>query len=144
MANFFSDIGQEPARAPRFGGVIARRAKFTQPAGIVATDTLTLCQLPKGAVIVRGSMRNDDLGGTVTVDIGLGGGTIDSVAEDPDAYVADAAGGTAGVTEFTEVAGMIDRAPLDAERPLILTYDVATTPTTGADLVVNIEYMLSA
>lgn len=144
MASFNSDIGTSPARAPRFGGVIARRAKFTQPAGLVAADTVTLCTLPIGAVIVRGIIRNDALATTITVDIGVGGGTINAVTEDLDAYVDGLDASSATNTEFTQVAGLVDRAPLDAARPLVLTYATLATPTTGADFVVAIEYMLSA
>ncbi|MDB4306183.1 hypothetical protein N9980_01295 [bacterium] len=144
MPNFFSDIGQQPARAPRFGGVIGRRAKFTAPAGLVAADTVTLFKVPKGAVPLYGVLRNDILATTVTVDIGWGGGTIDSVAEDPDAFIDGFNAASAGDTEFNLVAGMIDRAPLDAERPLLLTYVTLATPTTGADFVVSFMYLLTA
>ncbi len=142
MADFNSDIANTPARAPRFGGVIGRRAKAVVPAGTVTTDVLTLCQLPKGAVVMRGTVYHDNIA-TTSFDVGLGGGTIDSVAEDVDAYIDGATGANTTPVEFTQGAGLVDRGPLDAERPLIMTFNTGN-PTTGADIAVVVEYMLSA
>lgn len=144
MANFLSDIANTPARAPRFGGVIGRRAKIQIPTGFVANDTLQFFTLPKGAIIMDGLLSFDDLGGTMTFDVGYLGGTLNGVAEDPNAFVSAAAGGSAGQQRFTEAAGMIDLGGLDAERPISATFTTVTTPTVGADLVCSIWYMLSA
>ncbi len=144
MANFNSDIANTPARAPRFGSVIGRRAKIQTPTGLVAADTLSMFKLPKGAVVLDGFLLNDDAGTTVTGDVGLIGGTIDGVAEDPNAYVAAAALGTPGKIPFTAVAGLIDAGPVDAERMLAITLSAVTGLTVGADIVCVAYYMLSA
>lgn len=144
MANFNSDLALAPARAPRFGGVIGRRAKIQIPTGIAATDTLSFVKLPKGAIVMDGFIFTDDQGGTMTFDLGYLGGTIDGIAEDPNAFIAAGAGGTAGRIPFDEAAGMIDLGPLDAERMIAATYSTVTGATVGADVVLNIFYMLSA
>jgi hypothetical protein len=144
MANFNSDIATAPARAPRFNGVIARRAKIQIPTGLAASDTLTLFKLPKSAVVLSAIIYNDDAGGTITADLGYLGGTIDSVAEDPNAFGAALALGTAGRIDLDEAAGFIDLGPLDAERAVALTVTTATSPTVGADIVCVMNYLLSA
>lgn len=144
MANFLSDIARTPARAPRFGGVIGRRAKIQIPTGFSASDTLEFFRLPKGAVVIDGFVFTDDQGGTMTFDLGFLGGTINSVPQDPNAFITAGVGGTAGRILFDAAAGMINLGPLDAERPVSATYTTVTSATVGADVVCSIFYMLSA
>lgn len=144
MANFNSDIALSPARAPRFGGVIARRAKIQVPTGLVATDTFSMFKLPKGAVVLGGDVIRDALGTAVSAEVGYLGGTINGVAEDPNAFLAATAIQAAGSTPLSATAGLIDLGPLDAERMVALTLTTVTTPTVGADIVLSMYYMLSA
>ena len=145
MATFLSDIAATPARAPRFGGVIARRAKIQIPTGFVANDVLQFFQLPQGAIILDGAVLTDDLGGgNMFYDLGYLGGTINGVPEDPNAFIDAGSGNTVSLTVFDEVTTMIDLGPLDAERPLAATFTTVTTPTVGADVVCYARYVLSA
>ena len=144
MANFLSDIANEPARAPRFGGVIARRAKIQLPTGFTAGDTLQMFTLPKGAVVLDGVVFLDDPGTTLTIDVGYLGGTINGVAQDPDAYGAALAASAGGRVEMTVGAGFIDVNALDAERPIAITAATAAGITVGADVVCVMQYVLSA
>lgn len=140
MATFNANIGAEPARAPRFGGLIARRAKFTVPAGAVAGDIVNFCQLPKGAVVMYGAVTNEAANTTV-FDVGFGGGLIDGVPEDPNAYLS-ASIAAAGRAEFDELAGLLDTDALDAERPLIGTFTTGN-PTASAIIICTVAYLLS-
>lgn len=82
MATFKSDIAGEPARTPRFGGTISRKATFTVPAGFTqASDDIDFFTIPKGAQLIDMMVTQDTTGRTV--DVG------DAV--DDDRFVAAAA-----------------------------------------------------
>lgn len=144
MANFNSDIATSPARAPRYGSVIGRKAKIQIPTGFVATDTLSFFKLPKAAVVLVGGIYADNPGTALIGDVGYLGGTIDSVAEDPNAYAAALDISAGGAFDLFAAAGFIDVAGLDAERMVALTASTVTVPTVGADIVCFMQYMLSA
>lgn len=105
MTTFNSDIANTPARTPRFGGVIGRKATFTVPTGMVLADDANMFTIPAGAVLLDMWATND--GGGQTADVGTAADDnfyLTAVADDDTAdRVAAGAVLNAAVTEDTIV-----------------------------------------
>ena len=144
MANFLADIARLPARNPRYGGVIGRRALIAVPTGLVALDTMELCQIPKGAIVTDGKIFHDDLGTGMVISLGYLGGDINGVPQDPNAYLSGLDVSTVNSQDFNQLPGLVDQGAFDAERPLAITFTGVGSATVGADIGVEIRYVLAA
>jgi hypothetical protein len=130
MATFSSDIGGEPARAPRFGGTISRVATFTVPSGVTTADDVDMFTIPAGATLV--DMWATNVGsGTATVDIGT--------ADNDDQFIAAAARNTT-VTRISLASGI--NTDLSTETLVKAVFNA--NPDAGNVVTVGASYVLTA
>lgn len=129
------------ALAPNLPTDVGGRARFDRFtytfAGTEATnDVINLAKLPLGARVYELIVYNEDLGTTVTIDVGD--------ATTPNRYFNDIAGGTAGAPSVYwdgagEVSVLIDT---EAKRTIQALLAAVTTPTAGAVLSGRVLYVI--
>lgn len=128
MATFLSDIANTPARAPRFGGLIARLATFVVPTGMVLADDADLLTFPKGSVLFDMLATTDTIG--QTSDIG------DAV--DDDRFIAAAADNA--LTRISLPAGA--NFVFAADTVIKLKFNTGN-PTAAGIVKVRVSYLLT-
>jgi hypothetical protein len=113
---------------------------FTLPAaGFATSDVLEAVPLPAGYVPVDVIVDSEDLGATITADVGiLSGNYGESGARTCGAqFMAAKALGTAGIYRM-DVAGGGRIAPTTNDRGVGINFSTVTTPTAGAKVRVTL------
>ena len=131
MTTFNADLALEPPRSPRFGGLIARKATFTVPAGFLqASDDVAWLTIPKDAQLFD-MLVTKDATGTATLDVG-------DAADDDRYFSAVAAAAT--FARASLAAGL--NFQFTANTLLTSVFNTAN-PTAGAVITLRCAYVLS-
>jgi hypothetical protein len=106
-----------------------------------ANDIVEIAGIPAGYVPVDVTLDHEDMGGTVTADVGIMSGTYgDAVSARTCGAEFIAAGdlSTAAALKRASVAGATRIAPTTADRSIGVKLSAATTPTAGAKMRLNL------
>lgn len=126
-----------PGEGAGGGQVKTQKCTVALPTGVTTSDTIPLFYLPQNAVVLRGIVKSEALGGG-TLNIGDNG--FGSVVADPDRYFAALAVTSAAVNTTMAATGVFFKSGLSNNRLLVVA-QLATGPTTTAgSLEVAIEY----
>ncbi len=131
MVAFNSTIALDPARAPRYGGVIGRKATFVVPTGMVLADTVNLFKVPKGAILM--DMWASNVAGGQTFDVG------DAV--DDDRFLVAVPVSATAIARASLLAGLNF---VFADETQIVGVFNTGNPTAAGIITVAATYMLSA
>jgi hypothetical protein len=95
------------------GRVRVKTFSFTTPAGLLANDTLNLCELPVGAHVIGGRLVHGAMGASATLSIGISG----AVGKYLSAYNIAAA----GQTDFANTVALNTMTELTADERIFAT-----------------------
>lgn len=123
------------------GDLCVAYGSYDFAANPTAADIIQLCRLPKGAVVLSGQFRVEDIDANATetldIDIGHGGNSID--AADPDAFgnmgvvQGDAIAGYTAVAEtIMPLSGVLSNGPLTLSGETVVQAVINTAAATFA------------
>ena len=129
MATVYADIGRTPPRAPRFGGLIARKATITFAGFTQASDDITFLTIPKNAVLVDMTVTTDTVGQTVDIGDAVNDDVfIVAATDDATTRISLVAGLDFVFTADTEIKGVVNTGDPTDDGVVTLRVSYVLTP----------------